>query len=132
MFLNCQLMGMNMCFPDVCKTPAPPAPSPIPIPYPNISQQMMGVPPVPTHLIGGGPAHNMKTKPAISNGDEPGVAGGLKSSKFIGQTKMKKGSSCVKIKGKPATKMLMPTSHNGDNGVGVTLVPSQVKVLALR
>ena len=28
--------GMNITFPDVCKTPA--APSPIPIPYPNIGK----------------------------------------------------------------------------------------------
>ena len=32
---------------------------------------------------------------------------------------------CIKIKGKPATKALMPTSHNNDNIVGVTVVPSQ-------
>lgn len=131
MFLNCQMSGTNISFPDVCKTPAPPAPSPIPIPYPNISMQMMGAPPVPTLLIGGAPAHNMKTKVPLSNGDNAGVAGGIKSSKFMGPTKMKKGSSCIKIKGKPATKALMPTSHNSDNIVGVTVVPSQFKVLAL-
>jgi uncharacterized Zn-binding protein involved in type VI secretion len=132
MFLNCQKSGKNVCFPDVCKTPAPPAPSPVPIPYPNLSEQMMGAMPVPTVLIDGGPAHTMKTKPALSNGDNAGVAGGVKSSRFMGPTKMKKGSSVVKIKGNPATKMLMPSSHNSDNGVGVTLQPSQTKVMALK
>ena len=29
MFANCQLMGTDMAFPDVCLTPAPPAPAPI-------------------------------------------------------------------------------------------------------
>lgn len=132
MFVNCQKSGTNMCFPDVCKTPAPPAPSPVPIPYPNISQQMMGVMPVPTILINGAPAHNMKTKIPLSNGDNAGVAGGIKSSRFMGATKMKKGSSNLKFKGKPATKMLMPTSHNNDNGVGVTIAPSQVKMISMK
>ncbi len=132
MFLNCQKGGKNMCFPDVCKTPAPPAPSPVPIPYPNMSEQVMGAMPVPQVLIDGGPAHNMKTKVPLSNGDNAGVAGGLKSSKFMGPTKFKKGSSVVKIKGKPATKALMPTSHNGDNGMGVTVQPSQTKVMSMK
>lgn len=124
-------MGMNICFPDVCKTPAPPAPSPIPIPYPNISQQMTGAMPVPIVIVSGGPAHNMKTKPALSNGDEAGVALGIKSSRIMGPTKMKKGASKVKIMGKPATKMLMPTEQNNGNGVGATLVPSQIKTICL-
>ena len=131
MFLNCQKSGKNFSFPDVCKTPAPPSPSPIPIPYPNLSEQTMGVMPVPTVLIDGGPAHNMKTKPPLSNGDNPGVLGGIKSARFMGPTKMKKGCSKVKIKGSPATKMLMPTSQNADNAVGVTIAPSQTKVMSL-
>ena len=132
MFLNCQKGGKNVSFPDVCKTPAPPAPSPVPIPYPNFSENMMAAMPIPTIFIGGGPAHNMKTKVPLSNGDNAGVAGGIKSSRFMGPTKMKKGSSNIKIKGKPATKMLMPTSHNSDNIVGATIAPSQTKVIALR
>lgn len=132
MFLNCQKGGSNLCFPDVCKTPAPPSPSPVPIPYPNTSQQTMGAMPVTKVIIAGGPAHNMKTKPAISNGDNTGVLGGIKSNRFMGPTKMKKGCGNVKIKGKPATKLLMPTSHNADNGVGATLAPSQTKVMCMK
>ena len=66
------------------------------------------------------------------DGDNAGVAGGIKSAKFMGPTKFKKGVSNVKIKGKPATKLLMPTSHNADNGVGVTLAPSQTKVMCTK
>ena len=33
MFASCQLMGMNLGFPDVCLTPVP---VPTPVPYPNI------------------------------------------------------------------------------------------------
>jgi hypothetical protein len=132
MFLNCQKSGKNMSFPDVCKTPAPPAPSPVPIPYPNMSEQMMGAMPVPQVMINCGTAHNMSTKPSLSNGDNAGVAGGIKSSRFMGPTKMKKGSTVVKIKGKPATKMLMPTSHNSDNAIGATIAPSQTKVMNMQ
>jgi uncharacterized Zn-binding protein involved in type VI secretion len=130
-FLNCQKSGKNFAFPDVCKTPAPPSPSPVPIPYPNLSEQMMGAMPVPTVLIDGGPAHTMSTKPALSNGDNAGVLGGVKSNVFMNSTAMKKGCSKVMIKGKPATKMLMPTSQNSDNAVGLTIAPSQTKVMSL-
>jgi hypothetical protein len=132
MFLNCQKSGKNACFPDVCKTPAPPAPSPVPIPYPNMSEQMMGAMPVPTVIICGGPAHNMKTKIPLSNGDNAGVAGGVKSNRFMGETKFKKGCGNVKIKGKPATKMLMPTDMNNGNMVGATIAPSQTKVMCMK
>ena len=49
-----------------------------------------------------------------------------------GETQWKKGSSNVKFKGKPATKMLMPTSHNNANIVGATIAPSQTKVMAMK
>ena len=35
MFLNSQMMGTDIGFPDVCLTPA--APAPIPVPYPNLA-----------------------------------------------------------------------------------------------
>jgi hypothetical protein len=37
MFANCQLMGMDMAFPDVCK-------SPVPIPFPNMALGPMAIP----------------------------------------------------------------------------------------
>jgi Domain of unknown function (DUF4150) len=86
---------------------------------------------VPTVLIDGGPAHNMGTEPALSNGDNAGVLMGVKSNRFMGPTKMKKGCSKVKIKGKPATKMLMPTAQNAENAMGMTIAPSQTKVMSL-
>jgi len=42
MFANTQMGGINLAFPDVCKTP----PVAIPIPYPNVALGAMGVPPV--------------------------------------------------------------------------------------
>ncbi|THD01062.1 type VI secretion protein, partial [Panacagrimonas perspica] len=31
MFVNTQMIGIGLAFPDVCLTPAPPAPAPVPI-----------------------------------------------------------------------------------------------------
>lgn len=39
MFANCQMMGLDLAFPDVCKTP--PA---LPIPYPNFALGPTAIP----------------------------------------------------------------------------------------
>ena len=79
MFANCQMMGMDMGFPDVCLTPAPPSPVPVPIPYPNIAMGPTAVPNVPTVLINFMPAHNMGTVIPMTNGDNAGVNMGVAS-----------------------------------------------------
>jgi hypothetical protein len=131
-FVNCQLGGANLCFPDVCKTPTPAGP--VPIPYPNNSQPTVAVPACYTILMGGGPAHNMLSSPPISSGDNAGVAMGVASGMVMGPTKHMMGSTVLLLKGMPATRMLDMTGHNGatPNGVGATLVPGQTKVIVLR
>ena len=79
MFANCQLMGTDMGFPDVCITPA--APSPIPVPYPNIAMGPMAIPNCPTILIMGGPAHNLGTTIPMTNGDNNIAPGAPRSVK---------------------------------------------------
>ncbi len=37
MFANCQLMGMDLAFPDVCRTP-------VPVPFPNMALGPMAIP----------------------------------------------------------------------------------------
>ena len=66
MFANCQLMGMDMAFPDVCK-------SPVPIPYPNMALGPMAIPNAWNILFMAMPAHNMATTTPITLGDQPGV-----------------------------------------------------------
>lgn len=131
-FVNTQMGGQNFCFPDVCKTPSPAGP--IPIPYPDIASPMTAMPACYTILMGGAPAHSIAARPALSNGDNAGVAGGLISNMFMGPSQTLIGSTCLLLQGMPAAKMLGMTGHNGalPNGIGSTLAPSQTKVMLLR
>jgi hypothetical protein len=123
--------------PDVCKVPAPPAP-PVPTPLVNIFQMTMANPSSACQKVfmGGAPAVHLQTKFPISNGDEPGVAGGVVSSRFIGagwfspSTASKK----VMVENKPAMPMGAMTFHNGDaafNTTGVCPMSAQSKVMVM-
>ena len=134
MFANCQMGGTNNAMPDVCKTPV--GPSIVPIPYPNISMGTMAIPPTTALkvLIAGGPAHNLGTQIAMSNGDQPGVAGGIISGMIMGPTKFLMGSTATMFGGKPAARLTSMRGQNGSNmnAVGATIAPAQTKVLVLK
>jgi len=131
-FVNCQLGGANLGFPDVCKTPSPAGP--VPVPYPNNSMPTVAVPACYNILLGGGPAQNMNSSPPISAGDNSGVAMGVASGVVMGPTRHMSCSSVLLLKGMPATRMLDMTGHNGatPNAVGATVAPGQLKLMALR
>lgn len=68
--------------PDVCKTPSPGGP--VPIPYPNISQSATLAKGTTTVKADGGMMiANKGSEFSLSNGDNAGVAGGVKSSTFM-------------------------------------------------
>ena len=125
--------GMCMAMPDVCKTPTPPV-GPVPIPYPNIAQLAMANPGTCAMkvLIVNKPAATMQTIIMLSSGDEPGVAGGVVSSLFIGPAQFKLGSTVVMIEGSPAAYMGGMVGQNGvanaNNPAGSQIVPSQFVV----
>jgi len=131
MFANCQLMGQDLGFPDVCLTPAPPAPAPIPIPYPNIAMGPMAIPNVPTVLIMGAPAHNMGTQIPMTNGDNAGLATGVASGTVMGPSKHLTGAFTVLIQGMPATRLTSMSLQNSTNAPGCRIVPSQTVVVLL-
>ena len=135
MFANTQMPCMSMCFPDVCLTPIPTpvGPIPVPIPYPNIAISSVAVPVCLNQFIVGMPAHNLATITTMSMGDTPGLLGGVVSRMIMGPARHMVGSFKVFKTGMPATKILSPTAQNGmmPNMMGVTLTPSQVKVLML-
>lgn len=137
-FVNTQMGGMNLAFPDVCLTPIPTpvGPVPVPIPYPNISTPTTAIPVTAAFrcLVMAMPAHNMMTMGTISAGDNTGVNMGLLSGMVMGPTRHLFGSTNLMMGGLPATKMLSPTGQNGfsPNAIGLSLVPSQVKVMSLR
>jgi len=84
------------------------------------------------HLIMMMPAHNLGTTIPLSNGDEPGVAGGVMSGTIIGPARNLKGSVKVLHGGMPATRMLDSAMQNSTNVPGgMTMIPSQTKVMIM-
>jgi len=119
---------MNLGFPDVCLTPAL---VPVPIPYPNIALGVMGVPAVYNVLYGGTPAHTLATMVPLSNGDNAGVNMGVASGVVMGPSRPLLGAMTHLVGGMPATRMTSMNMQNLTNAPGVSLVPSQFKVLLL-
>lgn len=131
MFASTQMGGMNLGFPDVCLTPAPPAPAPVPLPYPNTSQGMMTAPPVFTVLMAGTPCHNLTSTVPASMGDNPGLATGVASGTVMLTTRPVTGAFTILVQGAPATRMTTINIQNNTNCPGARIVPSQPKVLLL-
>lgn len=129
MFANCQMMGMDMGFPDVCLTPSPAGP--VPIPYPNIAMGPMAVPNCPTILIMGMPVHNLGTTIPMTNGDNAGVATGVASGTVMGPSRHLTGAFTVLYMSMPATRLTSMALQNSTNCPGVRIVPSQTLVLML-
>ena len=131
MFANCQLMGMDMGFPDVCLTPAPPSPVPVPIPYPNIAMGPMGIAAAYNVLFMGGPAHNLSTTVPMTNGDNAGLALGVASGTVMGPSRHLTGSFTCLVNGMPLSRMTSMSLQNSTNCPGMRIVPSQTQVLLL-
>ena len=131
MFQNTFFPAIHFAFPDVCNTPTPAGP--VPIPYPNIALTSTSIPTVCNQFIQAMPIHNLMTMAYISNGDNPGVLGGVASGMVMGPERHILGSFKVFSTAFPVVKMLMPTEQNGPMGnmVGATLSPSQLKVMVL-
>ena len=129
MFANTNLGVMNLGFPDVCLTPV--GPVVVPIPYPNIALSVTHVPSVFNVIIGGGLAENLLTAGTLSNGDNAGVAMGVASGLVMGPDRPMLGSFKTLIGGAFATRLTSLNIQNSTNAPGVSLTPSQFKVLLL-
>lgn len=128
MFANTQMGGMNLAFPDVCKTP----PAAVPLPYPNMAVGPMGVPPVGKVLFSCAPAHNMATTYPMTFGDEPGLMLGLVTQTIKCAARHTTGAFTVILCGLPATRLTSASMGNVVNSPpGARIAPSQVKVLLL-
>lgn len=103
--------------PDVCKTPSPAGP--VPIPYPNIAQSitLSGG----TTTVKGDKAMtaNKGSKFSLSNGDNAGVAGGVKSSTFMKEATWILYSFDVKMDGKNACRLTDKMFHNSENAANL-------------
>ncbi|AGP35579.1 DUF4150 domain-containing protein [Sorangium cellulosum] len=127
MFANSQMGGMALGGPDVCLTP----PAHLPVPYPNLAAQPMGVPAVYNVLLTCAPAHNMMTQVPLTNGDNAGLETGVVSHTVMGPSRHVTAAFTVLIGGAPVTRMTSITMQNSVNAPGLSIVPSQVKVLVL-
>lgn len=102
--------------PDVCKTPTPGGP--VPIPYPNISQSTTLAKGTTTVKADGGMMIAIKgSEFSMSNGDEPGSIGGVKSSTFIKESTWITYSFDVKMDGKNACRLTDKKFQNHENTV---------------
>lgn len=125
--------GMCMCTGpiDVCKVPAPPAP-PIPMPFPNIGMLQNALSTSTKVMFANKEAILEMSETPSSNGDEPGVAGGVISGMNMGPVGFKLGSMKVKVEGKGAVTMTGLTAHNGKNPnapVGMVILTANMKVM---
>lgn len=127
MFANCQMMGVDTGFPDVCKTP----PVAAPIPYPNIGMGPTGVPAAYNVLVSVGPGHNLATTIPFTLGDTLGIMLGLVSQTVDAPARHVTAMFTCLMGGLPATRMTSMGPGNLINSPNVRLVPSQVKVLLL-
>jgi hypothetical protein len=99
---------------DVCKTPAPPAPVPPPLPYPNFATTATPGPGYTTKTLAmATPIFTKGSKTAISNGDQPGVAMGLISSKIMGMCESVMVSTDVDAEGNGVTRTFDKCASNG-------------------
>lgn len=119
--------------PDVCKTPSPGGP--VPIPYPNISQSATLAKGTTTVKADGGMMIAIKgSEFSLSNGDNAGVAGGVKSSTFMKESTWITYSFDVKMDGKNACRLTDKKFQNHENTVdatGVLQAPKPMGVIVL-
>jgi hypothetical protein len=126
-------MGISTAtVPDVCKTPSPGGP--IPIPYPNISQSSSLDKGTTTVKADGGMMIAIKgSEFSLSNGDEAGTVGGVKSSTFMKESTWILYSFDVKMEGKNACRLSDKKFQNHENTAdmsGVVQDPKTVEELA--
>jgi len=120
-------MGMDLAFPDICKTP----PALLPIPYPNFAIGPMAIPNVWNTLLMMMPAHNLLTTIPMTNGDNAGLALGLVSQTVMSQARRVTCVPNVLFGCIPATRLTCLTIQNTINTMGIRAVPSQLKVVLL-
>jgi uncharacterized Zn-binding protein involved in type VI secretion len=110
--------GISMAtIPDVCKTPTPAGP--VPIPYPNISMSTTLAKGTKTVKVDKQMAAIKGSEYSMSMGDEPGSAGGVKSSVIKKESTWLLYSFNVKMDGKNVCRLMDKKLHNHENTVNL-------------
>jgi uncharacterized Zn-binding protein involved in type VI secretion len=121
--------GVSMAtIPDVCKTPSPGGS--VPMPYPNISQSATLANGTTTVKADGMMIAIKGSEFSLSNGDNAGVAGGVKSSTFMKESTWLLYSFDVKMDGKNACRLTDKKLQNHENTADLGgFIQSPVNVL---
>jgi hypothetical protein len=114
--------GINMAFPDVCKTPSPAGP--IPIPYPNIAMSTDTDKGSSTVKMDGNPIMIKSSNYRMSTGDEAGAAQGVMSNKIKGKAYPKMYSFDVKADGENVFRLLDIMLQNGGSPTNTPPAPN--------
>lgn len=114
-------VGLNICLPDVCKTP----PLAVPIPYINVALHAIAVPFSLTTFICMLPALNLLSKIPVTTGDQAGALGPgpCRPGTFV------VGNPFVRVDRFPAVNFGCKAMGNGVNAAGGHIVPNVVNVL---
>ncbi len=112
--------------PDVCKTPSPGGP--VPIPYPNIAQSITLSNGTTTVKGDKAMAANKGSKFAMSNGDNAGTVGGVKSNVFMKEATWILYSFDVKMDGKNAARLTDKMFHNKENAANLAGILQSIVV----
>jgi hypothetical protein len=123
-------MGISAAtLPDVCKTPSPGGP--VPIPYPNISQAATLDSGTTTVKADGGMMIAIKgSEFSLSNGDNAGVAGGVKSNTFMKESTWILYSFDVKMDGQNACRLSDKKFQNHENAADLAGVAQAPVIVA--
>ena len=108
--------GMNLAFPDVCKTPTPGGP--VPIPYPNTGKASDTSSGTKKVKVDGQMAMVKGAKYSTSMGDEAGSVGGIISGVTKGECEFMLYSFDVKFEGKNVCRLGDMLFHNKKNIMG--------------
>ncbi|MDQ0573002.1 hypothetical protein QFZ42_004836 [Variovorax paradoxus] len=122
---DCQLGGVDIGVPDVCKSPA------APLPWPNFAFGPTAIPSQGKVLYKCTPAHNMATVIPFSVGDSAGIGLGVRRPFVMGFSRKTKPVKKVVLAGSPATRVTCPTNQNGGNGKGMRTILSQPNIILL-
>lgn len=100
--------------PDVCKTPSPGGP--VPLPYPNVSMSnSLNKGTTTVNADGGNMVAIKGSEFSMSQGDEPGTAGGVKTNTFKKESTWILYSFDVKMEGKGACRLTDKKFQNHEN-----------------
>jgi hypothetical protein len=124
MFMNTQMMGMDMAPADVLITPIG-----VPVVSPNVAMGPTAIPSQFTLFVMAMPGHNMGTTTPLSI-DAP-VGPGVASGTDMGPSRHLTGSFTFLVDGMPATRLTSMSLQNSTNAPGVRAVPSQPVLLVL-